>query len=69
MIGSEFTYVEALKTRKMPWAQITLKFNEKFKEELKPTTLQKRYERELATRDSIGGTLVDKARSEERRVG
>lgn len=45
----------------MSWAQITLKFNEKFKEELKPTALQKRYERELATRDSIGGTLVDKA--------
>ena len=61
MIGNEFTFVEALKSDKQTWAYITLKFNEKYKSDITPTALQKRYERELAARDSIGGTLVDKA--------
>lgn len=61
MIGSEFTFIEKLKAEKHPWVYITNKYNEQYETELRPTALQKRYEREMASRDSVGGTLVDKA--------
>lgn len=62
MISAEFLFIEGLKVdQKKSWREITPLYNSKFVKELNPTALQKRYERELSARDSVGGSLVDKA--------
>lgn len=62
MLSKEFDFVDALKEgQKHSWTYITKRYNEVFIGNVKPTTLQKRYAREAAYRESIGGSLVDKA--------
>lgn len=62
MLGKEFDFVDALKAQQQhSWTYITKRYNEVFGVNLRPDTLQKRYTRELAHREVIGGSLVDKA--------
>lgn len=61
MLNQEFKFVQELKEDKQNWNYICKKFNEEFLMELKPTTLQKRYEREVGAQDAVAGNDVDRA--------
>lgn len=61
MLNAEYRFVQDLKDKKESWNLICHKFNEEFLMELKPTTLQKRYEREIGAQDAVAGNDIDKA--------